>query len=362
VKSNYDSINHLTFGTGPHPNPGNGPRSRTLTPRSILGSVLLNAIRRLRQQTETGFTLVEGPVSGAYFDGDAESLSECDADVVEGNSLSAIHVAAAGESSFSDFLDGIQRAEVKLYHQTVPIIYAYAASTVRRREERRMRTLRTGDVDWLLEREALFYPSRYVSQPELRLIDAAPHQLHDTTPEGSEPVPLFPPLLYARAAQHVNAWRESIERELAVRWCNAHQPGWLLVDGSLTLSPELAACERAIGLIKSHRTRFFDGADARVVLELDVGQRTSVFEPKTRNLTPVRSWYLRLRPHDRRDIFWGLVRVEMARTHAPVTADLISSWLLAETAPVSLPDARWDRLIYPIRDCEQFLKARAPQL
>jgi hypothetical protein len=324
--------------------------------------VLLNAIRKLRQQSNTGFTVIEGPVSGAYLDGDAEALSDCEADVVEGTTLAARPVTPAAESGFTDFLDGIQRAEVKLYHHTVPIIYAYAAAAVRRRRERLMRTLRTDDADWLIEREALFYPSSYVSKADLRELAVAADQLHDTTPPGSEPVALFPPLLYARAGQHVNRWRESIERELAVRWCGAGQEGWLLVDGSMTLSPDLASCQRAIGLIKSHRTRFFDGEDARVVLELRVGERTSVFEPKTRNLTPVRSWYLRLRPHDGRDIFWGMVRVEMACSHAPSMADVISGWLLAETAPVSLPDARWDRLIYPIRDCEQFLRARAPQL
>lgn len=324
--------------------------------------MLLNAIRKLRQDADSGFTLVEGPVSGAYFDGDAESLSECEAEVVEGSQLQPIGVRVAPESGFTDFLDGIQRAEVKLYHETVPIIYAYAAATIRRRSERQLRTLRTDGADWLIEREALFYPSRYVQADELARIGAAAHQLIDTTPPGSEPLPLFPPLLYARAGQHVNRWRESIERELAVRWCGTGAPGWLLVDGSMTLSPELAGCRSAVGLIKSHRTRFFDGAEARTVLDLKVGERTSVFEPKTRNLTPVRSFYLRLRPHDHRDIFWGLVRVEMARTHDAATADVLSGWLLAETAPLALPDPRWDRLIYPIRDCEQFLRARAPQL
>ena len=87
-----------------------------------------------------------------------------------------------------------------------------------------------------------------------------------------------------------------------------------------------------------------------------------MFEPQTRNLTPVRSFYLRLRPHHARDIFWGLVRVEMARSHEPAMADVVAGWLLAETAPLSLPDARWDRLLYPIRDCEQYLRSRAPQL
>lgn len=324
--------------------------------------MLLNAIRKLKHQSEHGFTLIEGPVSGAYFDGDSESLNECEADVVEGTNLVARPVGAPAGTQFTDFLDGIQRAEVKLYHQTVPIIYAYAAAAIRRRDQRQLRTLRTDGADWLIEREALFYPSRYVSIDEMKALGAGPNQMVDTTPAGSEPLPLFPPLLYARAAQHVNRWRESIERELAIRWCGANQGGWLLVDGSLTLSPELASCRSAVGLIKSHRTMFFDGADARVVLDLKVGERTSVFEPQTRSLTPVRSFYLRLRPHDRRDIFWGLVRVEMAASHDPALADELSRWLLTETAPISLPDARWDRLIYPIRDCEQYLRARAPQL
>jgi hypothetical protein len=324
--------------------------------------VLLNAIRKLRHDADSVFTLVEGPVSGAYFDGDAESLSECEADVVEGSTLAPIRVRAAAQSEFSDFLDGIQRAEVKLYHQTVPIVYAYAAATIRRRVDRQMRTLRTDGADWLTEREALFYPSRYVDAAQLSDVGAARNQLIDTTPPGSDPLPLFPPLLYARAGQHVNRWRESIERELAVRWCSDVHHDWLLVDGSQTLSPELAGCSRAIGLIKSHRTRFFDGDEARTILDLKVGERSSVFEPRTRNLTPVRSFYLRLRPHDHRDIFWGLVRVEMAREHEVAMADVVSGWLLAEIAPISLPDVRWDRLLYPIRDCEQFLRARAPQL
>ena len=42
--------------------------------------------------------------------------------------------------------------------------------------------------------------------------------------------------------------------------------------------------------------------------------------------------------------------------------DAVSRWLLAETTPLSLPDARWDRLIYPVLDCESFLRARAPRL
>jgi hypothetical protein len=60
-------------------------------------------------------------------------------------------------------------------------------------------------------------------------------------------------------------------------------------------------------------------------------------------------------------VFWGLVRIEAPATDDTLArVDEISRWLLAETVPLSLPDARWDRLLYPIHDCEAFLRSRAP--
>jgi hypothetical protein len=92
-----------------------------------------------------------------------------------------------------------------------------------------------------------------------------------------------------------------------------------------------------------------------------VGERTSVFEPLTRRWTPVHSWYLRLRDPAGHDAFWGMVRVEIsARVDSARVADQVSSWLLAERTPLTLPHARWDRLLYPLHDCEQFLRARVP--
>jgi hypothetical protein len=61
---------------------------------------------------------------------------------------------------------------------------------------------------------------------------------------------------------------------------------------------------------------------------------------------------------------WGLVRVEAADRRAAerpeeltARADLISRWVLAEAAPLALPDGRWDKMVYGIRDCEEFLRA-----
>lgn len=324
--------------------------------------MLLSRIRKEARSADSRFTAVEGSVAASFFEkGDADALQEAEARVVEGDILRALPVKPSGASRLNAFLDGIQRADVKLHLATVPIVYAYGAAVIRERHDRQMRTLRRDGAELLSEREALFFPSQHADREALAQLIASGDDVIDTTPAGSEPLPLFPPLLYSRAKHHVNRWRESLERTLAAAWCG--QPdGWLLVDGSITISPQVASCERVVGLIKSHSTRFFDGDEARTILALKAGERTSVFEPSTWDATPVRSWYLRLRSAERRDVLWGLVRVEVAASHDVASADEISGWLLAETTPLSLPDARWDRLIYPIHDCEAYLRARAPQL
>ena len=38
-------------------------------------------------------------------------------------------------------------------------------------------------------------------------------------------------------------------------------------------------------------------------------------------------------------------------------ADEISRWIVAEGSPLALPDGRWDKMAYGIRDTEEFLRA-----
>jgi hypothetical protein len=55
------------------------------------------------------------------------------------------------------------------------------------------------------------------------------------------------------------------------------------------------------------------------------------------------------------------VRVELLPSeHSAELADEVSAWILAERSPLSMPDARYDRLIYPIHAVEKLLKARQP--
>ena len=99
------------------------------------------------------------------------------------------------------------------------------------------------------------------------------------------------------------------------------------------------------------------------VLALRAGERSTVLEVPARESRPaVATWYLRLRDPAGHDPLWGLVRVESAMDPAGGAtpggrADEWSRMVLAEVRPLALPDGRWDKLAYPIRDCEEFLRA-----
>jgi hypothetical protein len=101
------------------------------------------------------------------------------------------------------------------------------------------------------------------------------------------------------------------------------------------------------------------------VLGLGHRERSSVFRITSPKRTTVASWYLRLRDPVGHDPMWGLIRVEVAHpapenAHAiGAHADEVSRWILAESSPLALPDARWDKMVYGIRDCEEFLRAIA---
>jgi hypothetical protein len=320
--------------------------------------VLLTTLRNAAHEHADIVRAVERAQT-SLFERTSGGMNAVAARIIEHDRLRAIPVSLAAASGFQAFLDGIQHAQVRLYSGPIPIVYGYGAAAVRARRAQRM-TLHAPDL--LAEREAVFFPFRLLDPLTVSRWGIAHQQMVDTSPPPDQTVPLFPPRLLALAARAVSRWREAIERELAGRWCaRAAEDEWLLVDGPLTVSGELSGARRAVGLVRSQRTRFFDGEDARVVSGLRWGERTSVFEPQTRRWTPVHSWYLRLRDATGHDAFWGLVRVEIAaRAHSARTADRVSGWLLAETAPLALPETRWDRLVYPIHDCKQFLRARAP--
>jgi hypothetical protein len=166
-----------------------------------------------------------------------------------------------------------------------------------------------------------------------------------------------PSLLLERAVRSVDRERELLEDRLAEAWC-ARGESPLFVDGGISRNSTVAMSTCVIGVIKSHRTLYVEDDALRAVLGLAKYERSSVFRVAPRSRSSVLSWYLRLRNPDGRDAMWGLVRVEMSECDRPADrADDISRWVIAENAPLALPDGRWDKMAYGVRDCEEFLRA-----
>ena len=186
----------------------------------------------------------------------------------------------------------------------------------------------------------------------------------DTSVSGASDTPLIehPFAVRDAAIHHVQADREAGEHRLAEAWCAAvAEP--LFIDGGISGNERIAGSGCVVGVVKNHRTLYAEGDGLEVVFGLRAGERTSVFQVTSPKRTTVASWYLRLRDPTGHDPMWGLVRVEVAYSQSDTNsqlarrADDASRQILAEVSPVALPDARWDRMVYGIRDCEEFLRS-----
>ncbi len=243
------------------------------------------------------------------------------------------------------FLDGIQESHLIGHVGTSPIVAGRVAAGIRRRVDRR--------TQGVVNRDA------FVMVGRAEALDA-----FGELPDGVEAVPIVadepahPIADLDRGRALVERIRIRLEIEVAREFRRSAPAEWLVVDGTITASPDWSTDPRIVGVIKSHATLWFAGGELETYLTLPSGQRTSMFTPDTRQLTPVHSWGLRLWPWQGHDLMHGLVRIETAAS-GPLSgdADMLARWLLAERAPLS-NDPRRDRLLYGVHDVERWLRAR----
>jgi hypothetical protein len=283
------------------------------------------------------------------------------AQLVEGASMRAIRipdVARDAASGFGAFLDGTQSVRVVAHHFGLPILLGTVSAAIRIRVNRRLTTW--GHQPPRVERK-IYVPLRYIPQLMDGAVDGGlgDWKIVDTsTADSNGDYPSqHPSALLERATRAVDRDREALEDQLAESWC-ARSESPLFVDGGINRSAKVSASSCAVGVIKSHRTLYVEGDALRTVMGLERGERSSIFRVSPRSRNSVLSWYLRLRHAQGHDPLWGLVRVEAAECdRASERADEVSRWIIAETSPLALPDGRWDKMSYGIRDCEEFLRA-----
>jgi hypothetical protein len=278
--------------------------------------------------------------------------------LIEGKSFRAIPVLSASEprpqSGFSAFLDGTQQISIVNQCEGVPIVWATISAAIRARVDRRL-------IAWPAVqpsvRRRFYVPFRYLEgldhdlAGDSRFIDTA-------SPLRAEAIPSrHPAALMEAALQRIQGDRERLELDLAEAWCERGD-GILYVDGSITGSAIASADEKVVGVIKTHRRLYAEGDAFRVLVGLKAGERSSMFRVSPRSRSSVASWYVRVREPAGHDSLFGLLRIETSEGAAASSrADEISRWIIAEGAPLSLPDGRWDKMAYGIRDTEEFLRA-----
>ena len=289
---------------------------------------------------------------GSYGDSPRLDAAEC----IEGRTMRAHPIEGDPVVRFAGFLDGVQRAAIVSHHRGVPMVLGTVAAAIRVRVNRRM-------VTWG-HRTPFVSRKLYLPLELLGLHDrsqAGGFDIVDTSRSSSSGalVSRHPAALRAVAFERIGRDRDEAERKLAEAWCSGDAEP-LFVDGGISGSARVAGSNCAVGVIKTHRVLFADEASLDVVMSLRRGERSSVFALPSVSRSPVMSWYLRLRDPHGHDAMFGLVRIEASVAgHVGERANEISRWVMAEAAPLSLPDSRWDRMVYGIRDCEQFLRAIA---
>jgi hypothetical protein len=275
-----------------------------------------------------------------------------DAKVVEGASLRSIAVPKSDGSEFTHFVDGVQKSRLAFFDGPMPGYLGDTSAAVLVREEGEIR------VSWA--EEAMDAPQVFAP--------ASSDALHRLAEAGFriQPVPDCEDAgmseMMEKISARIGTVREEMETRLKVKWLREGE-GWLLADGGIAqAAAALPSRVNIVGVVKSHRRQYFkNGAD--VVLGLKEGERTPVFEARTgsHQQDVAYSWYLRLRDESGESPAFGLIRVEMPPISDSIEwADRVSSWLMAECAPLSLPDVRYDRMVYPIRRVELYLKSKQP--
>ena len=293
---------------------------------------------------------------------DPPAVSACD--MVEFGGPRAITQVA--DPVVCGFLDGIQRSRVLGHVHGSPIVFGTVAAVIRQRVARRLETWGTARVH-----HALYASRALIGGAVWAQLESSSMSLYDVSERADVNDALTHPLAArARSLELVAHRREAMERALAAEWCKEEQR-WLWVDGGISGNLAIHETATAFGVVKSHQTLYGDASMIRLVLGLREGERSPTFLVTHRARRAVASWYLRLRDAGSGDPLHGLVRVEVAPSAALVehtadsavrasiaaTSDRLSSWILAERRPLSLPDPRWDTLTYGVHGCETYLKA-----
>jgi hypothetical protein len=297
------------------------------------------------------------PASGPEPDLNAISQDDLvppvDAELVEDADFRLHDVPDAGCSEFTHFLDGAQRHWRAGYLGVLPIRLAHVSAALL---ERTGRDILAPTAETYRASQEFFMPE---GDPELAFKLRNEGFRVQTVAANDDESAMAVQL---KIVKKIEDRRKEHELDLAATF----DTGKLLIDGGIGEVGRLLDGPFVVGLVKSHQKQYFRSVKRhQVMLSMRAGQRTSVFVRKgtQRQGKDAYSFYLKMREGQHEPPLFGLARIETpALPEYLDMADQIAGWVLHERCPLSLPDRRFDVLIYPIHLVEEHLKARQPSV
>ncbi len=136
----------------------------------------------------------------------------------------------------------------------------------------------------------------------------------------------------------------------------------ILVDGSLSHLPKPIPC--AVGLCKDNHPLFFTPETQRNILSLGYSERSALFSYSTPQKDEITSWFLRIRQPRAHSANFGLIRPEVYEGMPldPGSVDEVSRLVFSLRNPVAYPSPKWERLVYPLKICTDFLTNHLPKV
>lgn len=279
-------------------------------------------------------------------------------------------------TEFRFFEDGRQRTLQIGYIRTsygenltlIPVHFFMVAAVVLERRERKLVLWRKPVVQ-----QGVLVPKGLI--PEQQILQGFEQKgllVVDTDRPGSPPGDYYD--IRRRALLRAKDQRLAVEQQLITEWRESNEAGkgFLIVDGTLMNMRDEKNVASCIGVSKSFGSRYFDISKHNQIMQMKACQRSWTFrfhdetdesDDQRKGSRERLSWYLRLRDKPNADPEFGLIRVEMSKSHIPKAgefANRFSRSLLSERLPTAYPAPRWDKHLYPIQGCENYLSSIMP--
>lgn len=249
----------------------------------------------------------------------------------------------------------------------IPVHYFIVAAVILQRDNRRLKLWGQPEI----QEGILVEKSLVPDQPTLRSFEEDGLKVIDTSALGGDYY-----ALRRRALQESKKRRLAAEDKLIARWRNSSDGDgrFLIVDGTLMNLRDERNVEKCVGVSKSFGTRYFELPQHNMIMQMKQFERSWAFrfhspdDPNDDLRQGAReriSWYLRLRKDKNTEPEYGLIRVEIAKKYIdqiPLMVEEFSHSLISERFPTSYPYPRWDKHLYPIRECENYLASIMPSI